>query len=232
MIDPRPKPNPPRREEREHRVVGVDQQQQARQVEEVPVRVHEEEEPALAAVAGSGLRDGAGRRALQDRAVDRLAVVVAGATEAQQDGEHDDRQRDPHRQVAEDRAEVRRAGGTALADARRVQRRQVVVLTDPVPLPHEQPDHDVAQQHGEQPSPGRAARATSCPCAACALRCGRVPPAALVVDDTSVSPHLVEARDGAPREKSRTTSPSRVPGTLRRGTRPVRAGADQVRRRP
>src|SRR3712207_9145666 len=45
------------------------------------------------------------RSALQDRAVDRLAVVVAGTAEAQQDREHDDRQRDPHRQVAEDRAD-------------------------------------------------------------------------------------------------------------------------------
>ena len=58
----------------------------------------------------------------------------------------------------------------AVGDAGRVERREVVVVLDPVPLLHEGPDHRVQDPERSAGSTVRTGPCASCPSAACARR--------------------------------------------------------------
>ena len=171
MTLPKPNPNPPARRgvERHDRVVGVDHRDDAGDVEEVPVRVLDDQrEPGLTGVVRVRLGHRACGGGLPYRPVVGPAVVVAGQAEQQQERQRQRRVRQPP-QVGQDlRPEVagrRRAG---LADARRVERRQVVVFGDEVVALQERPHRRVDEERGEARIDASAATTTTGRCAASA----------------------------------------------------------------
>ena len=105
-------------------VVGEDQRDHDRGVPEPAVDVlGEQREPGLAGVLAVRLGDRAGRRREPERPVVGLAVVVAGQPEAER--EDQDQQRRRERPPAERLPEVGRARDALVAQARRVERREV-----------------------------------------------------------------------------------------------------------
>ncbi|SKU89012.1 Uncharacterised protein [Mycobacteroides abscessus subsp. abscessus] len=121
-------------------VVSVDHRDDRRCVEEVPMNVlHDQRQPGLAGVSRVGFGHRARRRRLPDRPVVRLAVVVAGQPERQQERQRDEGHRNEPRQLTHPVAEVAGPGRAGGADTGRIERRQVVVLRNPVGTTPESP---------------------------------------------------------------------------------------------
>ena len=147
-------------------VHGVDQREDRGDVEEVPVQVLQDQwEACLAGVGGVWLGHPARRRGLPHRAVVGAAVVVAGQPEQQQERQREQGIGQVRQQAGAGknlRPEI--AGLTAVdAHARRIERRQVVVLLDeevvPLECPHGRVDHErgkaqVGEDRGLQPVVG------------------------------------------------------------------------------
>ena len=118
-------------------------------VEEVPVQVlHDQRKPGLAGVARMRFGHSASRRGLPHRAVVGLAVVVAGEPEGQQERQRQRGVRQPPH-VGQELAEVAGSRLASGAHARRVERRQVVVVLNPVGAAPECPDGRVDDERGE-----------------------------------------------------------------------------------
>ena len=121
-------------------------------VEEVAVQVlQDQREAGLAGVGRVRFGDGAGGGRLPDRTVVGAAVVVAGQPEQQQERQRQQRvgqQRQQARTGQDLRPEL--AGLAALdRQARRVERRQVVVLLDEEVVPLERPHRRVDDERRE-----------------------------------------------------------------------------------
>ncbi len=148
------------RPEREHHVVGEDQRDHDRGVPEPAVDVlGEQREPRLTGVLAVRLGDRAGRRREPERPVVGLAVVVAGQPEAER--EDQDQQGRRERPPTERLSEVRRARDALVAQARRVERREVrlreVVLAGERPprrVDDEGDEHHERRRRVEPPSVG------------------------------------------------------------------------------
>ena len=150
MTLPRPNPKPRRRVERHDRVVGVDHRDDPGDVEEVPVRVLDDQrKPGLTGVFRVGFGHRARGRRLPHRPVVGAAVVVAGQPEQQQERQRQRRVREPPHVGQDLRPEVAGLRRAARADARRVERRQVVVLGDVVVVLQERPHRRVDDERGE-----------------------------------------------------------------------------------
>src|SRR6478672_6431094 len=140
--------------ERPDDVVGVDERHDDRGVEEVAVRVLEDQrEPGLAGVLAVRLGDGVGRRRQPERAVVGLAVVVAGQPETEEERQDQQAERDERRELAEPGPEVARGGDAGRREAGRRERREVVVLLDEVVALRRRADERI-QQPGHQQGEG------------------------------------------------------------------------------
>ena len=120
-------------------------------VEEVPVGVLDDQrEPRLAGVLRVRFGHRAGGRRLPHRPVVGLAVVVAGQPEQQQERQGQRRVRAATSTSGRNCGQKSLASGAhAVAHARRVERRQVVVVRDEVVVPQERPHRRVDHERGE-----------------------------------------------------------------------------------
>ena len=137
--------------ERLRDVVGEQDRDRDRQVKEVAVQVlHDQREPGLASVGRVRLAHRARGRRPPERPVIGAPVVVAGQPEAEHEHQRHERVRDDRRHRGNPLPQGGRARDALAADARGVERCQVVVLGHPVPVPHEHADRRVENPDGQQ----------------------------------------------------------------------------------
>ena len=96
-----------------------------------------------------GIRNRAGRRRLPHRAIVGPAVVVTGDAECEQERQHQHPQRNPSREMPQPNAEMAGPRFARCADARRVKRRQIVVVRHPVGATPKCPSGRINDERGK-----------------------------------------------------------------------------------